>query len=80
VQLDSEKSYSALVYNTSVGFAIWISSIVVSALDSIPLVCGRSFVVPFFLFPLAVEITLGDGSCWPWFHNLKHISSNPVRR
>ncbi|KAG2635530.1 hypothetical protein PVAP13_2NG361600 [Panicum virgatum] len=38
VELDSDKSYSALVYGTSAVVAIWISSIVVSALDSVPLV------------------------------------------
>ncbi|KAF8677794.1 hypothetical protein HU200_046463 [Digitaria exilis] len=38
VQLDSDKSYSALVYGTSAVVAIWISSIVVSAIDSVPLV------------------------------------------
>ncbi|CAL5063977.1 unnamed protein product [Urochloa decumbens] len=38
VELDSDKSYSALVYGTSALVAIWISSIVVSALDSVPLV------------------------------------------
>ncbi|CAN6204719.1 unnamed protein product [Urochloa humidicola] len=38
VELDSDKSYSALVYGTSAAVAIWISSIVVSALDSVPLV------------------------------------------
>jgi len=38
MQLDSDKSYSALVYGTSAVVAIWISSIVVSALDSVPLV------------------------------------------
>ncbi|CAN6167255.1 unnamed protein product [Urochloa humidicola] len=36
--LDSDKSYSVLVYGTSALVAIWISSIVVSALDSVPLV------------------------------------------
>ncbi|KAF8779580.1 hypothetical protein HU200_002475 [Digitaria exilis] len=40
VQLDSDKSYSALVYGTSAVVAIWISSIVVSAIDSVPLVCS----------------------------------------
>ncbi|KAG8049937.1 hypothetical protein GUJ93_ZPchr0009g396 [Zizania palustris] len=39
VELDSENSYTALVYGTSALVAIWISSIVVSALDSVPLVC-----------------------------------------
>ncbi|KAL5205338.1 hypothetical protein ABZP36_033547 [Zizania latifolia] len=38
VELDSENSYTALVYGTSALVAIWISSIVVSALDSVPLV------------------------------------------
>lgn len=38
VELDSGKSYSALIYGTSALVAIWISSIVVSALDSVPLV------------------------------------------
>ncbi|CAN6217984.1 unnamed protein product [Urochloa humidicola] len=38
VELDSDKSYSVLVYGTSALVAIWISSIVVSALDSVPLV------------------------------------------
>ncbi|OEL22944.1 hypothetical protein BAE44_0016035 [Dichanthelium oligosanthes] len=38
VELDSDKSYSLLVYGTSAVVAIWISSIVVSALDSVPLV------------------------------------------
>ncbi|CAL5081839.1 unnamed protein product [Urochloa decumbens] len=38
VELDSDKSYSILVYGTSALVAIWISSIVVSALDSVPLV------------------------------------------
>ncbi|XP_062199477.1 protein CURVATURE THYLAKOID 1D, chloroplastic-like isoform X2 [Phragmites australis] len=38
VELDSDKSYSALVYGTSAVVAVWISSIVVSALDSVPLV------------------------------------------
>ncbi|KAJ1290009.1 hypothetical protein BS78_02G209200 [Paspalum vaginatum] len=38
VELDSDKSYSALVFGTSAIVAIWISSIVVSALDSVPLV------------------------------------------
>ncbi|PWZ37866.1 Protein CURVATURE THYLAKOID 1D, chloroplastic [Zea mays] len=37
-ELDSDKSYSALIYGTSALVAIWISSIVVSALDSVPLV------------------------------------------
>ncbi|CAN6167253.1 unnamed protein product [Urochloa humidicola] len=37
-KLDSDKSYSVLVYGTSALVAIWISSIVVSALDSVPLV------------------------------------------
>jgi hypothetical protein len=45
VQLDSDKSYSALVYGTSAVVAIWISSIVVSALDSVPLVCSSLFFV-----------------------------------
>ncbi|CAL5087940.1 unnamed protein product [Urochloa decumbens] len=38
MELDSDKSYSALVYGTSALVTIWISSIVVSALDSVPLV------------------------------------------
>uniref|UniRef100_A0A0E0ET17 Cyanobacterial aminoacyl-tRNA synthetase CAAD domain-containing protein n=1 Tax=Oryza meridionalis TaxID=40149 RepID=A0A0E0ET17_9ORYZ len=38
VGLDSENSYTALVYGTSALVTIWISSIVVSALDSVPLV------------------------------------------
>ncbi|XP_066390367.1 protein CURVATURE THYLAKOID 1D, chloroplastic-like isoform X1 [Miscanthus floridulus] len=38
VELDSDKSYTAVVYGTSAVVAIWISSIVVSALDSVPLV------------------------------------------
>ncbi|XP_052168056.1 protein CURVATURE THYLAKOID 1D, chloroplastic-like [Oryza glaberrima] len=38
VELDSENSYTALVYGTSALVTIWISSIVVSALDSVPLV------------------------------------------
>ncbi|KAL6655420.1 hypothetical protein ACP70R_006246 [Stipagrostis hirtigluma subsp. patula] len=38
VEFDSDKSYTALVYGTSAVVAIWISSIVVSALDSVPLV------------------------------------------
>ncbi|XP_015696386.2 protein CURVATURE THYLAKOID 1D, chloroplastic-like [Oryza brachyantha] len=38
VELDSENSYTALVYGTSALVTIWISSIVVSALDSIPVV------------------------------------------
>ncbi|KAL6844860.1 hypothetical protein ACP4OV_025519 [Aristida adscensionis] len=38
VELDSDKSYTALIYGTSAVVAIWISSIVVSALDSVPLV------------------------------------------
>lgn len=40
MQLDSENSYTALVYGTSALVTIWISSIVVSALDSVPLVCN----------------------------------------
>ncbi|KAL5201529.1 hypothetical protein ABZP36_035883 [Zizania latifolia] len=36
--LDSENSYTALVYGTSALVAIWISSIVITALDSVPLV------------------------------------------
>ncbi|WVZ65256.1 hypothetical protein U9M48_014652 [Paspalum notatum var. saurae] len=38
VELDSDKSYAALVFGTSAIVAIWVSSIVVSALDSVPLV------------------------------------------
>ncbi|KAF0913287.1 hypothetical protein E2562_021939 [Oryza meyeriana var. granulata] len=38
VELDSENSYTALVYGTSALVTIWISSIVVSALVSVPLV------------------------------------------
>uniref|UniRef100_A0A0D9XEL9 Cyanobacterial aminoacyl-tRNA synthetase CAAD domain-containing protein n=1 Tax=Leersia perrieri TaxID=77586 RepID=A0A0D9XEL9_9ORYZ len=38
VELDSENSYTALVYGTSALVTIWISSIVISALDSVPLV------------------------------------------
>ena len=45
MQLDSDKSYSALVYGTSAVVAIWISSIVVSALDSVPLVCSSLYFV-----------------------------------
>jgi hypothetical protein len=55
--LDSVKSYSALVYGTSAGVAIWISSIVVSELDSVPLVCELTpFVILFW--PLVVDIAL----------------------
>lgn len=38
VELDSDSSYTALVYGSSALVAIWISSIVVSALDSVPVV------------------------------------------
>ncbi|KQJ90572.1 protein CURVATURE THYLAKOID 1D, chloroplastic [Brachypodium distachyon] len=38
VELDSDSSYTALVYGTSALVAVWISSIVVSALDSVPVV------------------------------------------
>ncbi|KAL5196503.1 hypothetical protein ABZP36_000015 [Zizania latifolia] len=37
VELDSQNSYTALVYGTSALVAIWISSIVITALDSVPL-------------------------------------------
>uniref|UniRef100_A0A453L0S5 Cyanobacterial aminoacyl-tRNA synthetase CAAD domain-containing protein n=1 Tax=Aegilops tauschii subsp. strangulata TaxID=200361 RepID=A0A453L0S5_AEGTS len=36
--LDSDSSYTALVYGSSAIVAIWISSIVVSALESVPVV------------------------------------------
>ncbi|VAI33247.1 unnamed protein product [Triticum turgidum subsp. durum] len=36
VELDSDSSYTALVYGSSAIVAIWISSIVVSALESVP--------------------------------------------
>ncbi|KAK1631455.1 hypothetical protein QYE76_005770 [Lolium multiflorum] len=38
VELDSDSSYTALVYGSSALVAIWMSSIVVSALDSVPVV------------------------------------------
>ncbi|XP_044949313.1 protein CURVATURE THYLAKOID 1D, chloroplastic-like isoform X1 [Hordeum vulgare subsp. vulgare] len=38
VELDSDSSYTALVYGSSAIVAIWISSIVVSALESVPVV------------------------------------------
>ncbi|KAM0910601.1 hypothetical protein ACQ4PT_014045 [Festuca glaucescens] len=38
VELDSDSSYTALVYGSSALVAIWISSIVVSALDSVPVI------------------------------------------
>ncbi|CAM0951755.1 unnamed protein product [Alopecurus aequalis] len=38
VEVDSDSSYTALVYGSSALVAIWISSIVVSALDSVPVV------------------------------------------
>jgi hypothetical protein len=59
VQLDSDKSYSALVYGTSAVVAIWISSIVVSALDSVPLVCNSHFsayVIIIFLSILEIAV------------------------
>jgi hypothetical protein len=52
VQLDSDKSYSALIYGTSALVAIWISSIVVSALDSVPLVCCSCFSACDIIFPI----------------------------
>ena len=81
LQLDSVDTYSILVYGAGTLVFLWLSSAVVGAIDSIPVV-GSHLKFCFFkvnpyiakLLEYVKPVLKGDGSCWSRLHNLVQLS------